>query len=207
MTDPDSASAAEHLRVIRNLMERATVYRFISAPVALAGGIATLAASLFQFWQTPDRGVPCLLPWFAALALTIAANAFFMRREARKRQAPLYSPAFRHGLSAILPALTSGLLAGSLSLHWSHFGPGALWSLFYGLALLATRPYAPRSMQILAWFFFVTGLGSLFLIPLPQLDHVRAGSVFMAATFGLYHVAYGLLVGRDTRFRLSRRAP
>ena len=35
--------AEEHLRVIRTLMERATIYRAISAPTALAGGLIALA--------------------------------------------------------------------------------------------------------------------------------------------------------------------
>ena len=34
--------AEEHLRVIRTLMERATIYRAISAPTALAGGLIAL---------------------------------------------------------------------------------------------------------------------------------------------------------------------
>ena len=37
--------AEEHLRVIRSLMERATIYRAISAPTALVGSILALALS------------------------------------------------------------------------------------------------------------------------------------------------------------------
>ncbi len=36
------SEAEEHLRVIRSLMERGTIYRAISAPVALAGGLCSI---------------------------------------------------------------------------------------------------------------------------------------------------------------------
>ena len=205
MTDP--GSAADHLRVIRNLMERATVYRLISAPTALVGGIISLAASLFLFWHPPAKRTSYLLLWLAVLLVTAGANSLFIRWEAKKRNAPVYSPAFRHALFAILPAATSGVAVGALSLQWSYFCPGVFWSLFYGLALLATRPYGPRSMQILAWFFFVTGICSILFLNQSRLDDVRVAAGFMALTFGLYHLIYGILVGRETRFRLSRSTP
>jgi len=44
----------EHLRVIRSLMERATIYRAISAPTALLGGLLALATS-GTIWMI-DRG-------------------------------------------------------------------------------------------------------------------------------------------------------
>ncbi len=40
---PADREAADHLKTIRALMERATVYRAISAPTAFAGGVLTLS--------------------------------------------------------------------------------------------------------------------------------------------------------------------
>ena len=43
MNDPDKA--LEHLKVIRGLMEKATVYRAVSVPTAIIGGLLALVAS------------------------------------------------------------------------------------------------------------------------------------------------------------------
>src|SRR5207244_3046337 len=81
--------AEEHLRIIRTLMERATIYRAISAPTALAGGVIaiTLAAFIWlreHHWaeKAPEvmrhistRGFASL--WLCALAILLALNTFF----------------------------------------------------------------------------------------------------------------------------------
>ena len=48
MKSPDAA--AEHLRTIRSLMERATVYRAISGPGALLGGVLALGVGGVLLW-------------------------------------------------------------------------------------------------------------------------------------------------------------
>jgi len=47
----DRTEAEDHLRVIRSLMEKATIYRALSAPAALIGGLLSVGASVL---------VPCL---------------------------------------------------------------------------------------------------------------------------------------------------
>ena len=57
MSDQDPAS--EHLRIIRQLMERATVYRSIAAPVALVGGVVALGLA-WAAVDAPATGAPDL---------------------------------------------------------------------------------------------------------------------------------------------------
>ena len=96
--------AEEHLRVIRSLMERATVYRAISAPTALIGGLLALASCL-TIWLL-DRshaaaGAPGFDPrhfaaiWLTNLAIVLTVNAFFLRLEAVKAGRVLLSPGAR----------------------------------------------------------------------------------------------------------------
>ena len=42
----DRSNAEEDLRIIRTLMERATIYRAISAPTALVGGLLAILAAV-----------------------------------------------------------------------------------------------------------------------------------------------------------------
>ncbi len=86
--------AEEHLRVIRTLMERATIYRAISASTALIGGLialgltSTIWASERHWAQIAPqvmrhistRGFAAL--WLGALAIVLALNAFFVWRQA-----------------------------------------------------------------------------------------------------------------------------
>ena len=91
------SEAEEHLRIIRSLMERATIYRAISAPTALVGGLASLAVgSLLHFapqrvsFADPisDEATVFLVAWGLVLLLTGGANFWFLTREARRPGGP-----------------------------------------------------------------------------------------------------------------------
>ena len=81
-----------------------------------------------------------------------------------------------------------------------------MWVLFYGLGLLATMSFAPRSIVVLGWAFLFTGVGAFVYlmletiapgIHLPLLPEVELQTptrfypaAMMGATFGLYHLFY-----------------
>ena len=211
MTDLD---AQAHLRAIRQLMERATYYRAISAPTALTGGLLSLgtAAGQLLHLRNPPGGVATgradaagfVLAWGIVFLLTAAANAVFIWRGARGRGEPLVSPAMKLALAAIAPAVLAGALVGwALTLSSGlPLLPALFWVIFYGLGLLATLPFAPRSLVALGWAFLLTGLTALiyflyqgllpsFDLPTPTTAYAPA---LMGATFGGYHVVYALCV-------------
>src|ERR1700749_1079744 len=103
---PTSTEAEEHLRVIRSLMEKATIYRAVSAPTALAGGVLALIAI-----APPVRALVAPLGhdtsfhgrWLFALFLTLAVNGGLILREARRRGDPLVSPGMRAAFRALIP--------------------------------------------------------------------------------------------------------
>jgi hypothetical protein len=191
--------AEEHLRTIRTLMERATVYRAISAPTARVAAVIGLMCGTFvtRFLPSGGSGWDFKILWLGALAVTLGANAWFIHRDARRRFDPFLSPGMRLALRAVMPPALCGLLATVV------LAPSALpaaWMLCYGLALLATAPFAPRSIVWLGWAFLVTGLIDTaalaviahgFDVPLPSPQHT------MAFTFGFYHGVYVLALGRS----------
>jgi len=109
--------AEEDLRVIRTLMERATIYRAISAPTALLGGVLAIALAAFiwvreHHWaeRAPEvmrhistRSFASL--WLGALAILLALNTFFVWRKAQHDGRPFISPAMKLALRSILPCL------------------------------------------------------------------------------------------------------
>ena len=66
----DTNWAAEHLQVIRTLMERTAIYRRALAPVmVMAGSIGTLAAVAGFLWQPP------FVVYWTSVALVVMAIA------------------------------------------------------------------------------------------------------------------------------------
>ncbi len=206
----EKSRAEEHLRVIRSLMERATIYRAISAPTALVGGLLAVATSAVIWFETgaeageagPISGRLFGEIWLVILALVLALNAFFVRREAQRDGRPFLSSGLRLAIRAIAPCLL--LPAATTIWYFKNAEPidkeilVAVWIAFYGLSLLATALFAPRSLVILGWAFLLSGLLMIFWPKsfgsdprglLPTLE--------MGATFGLYHLVYAACVWRQ----------
>jgi hypothetical protein len=195
-------SAEENLRVIRTLMERATVYRAISAPTALVAGLLSISAAAAIFLSEanvtvgrPIRSRQFAITWIIVLILSLAANTFFVWREARKTGRPFISPGMKLALRAIAPCLlipaaftgwffTTGYLGGEeLELV-------VVWVAFYGLALLSTALFAPHSLAVLGWAFLFTGLSVPALVNWIEGLPGDVPNLAMGITFGLYHLIY-----------------
>src|SRR5271163_2820557 len=151
MTDSDSAS--QQLRVIRSLMERATIYRSISAPTALVGGLLSLGGFATAYYAKHDRQHPLsptefLIVWLVILALTCLANVIFLSRGAARRSEYFFSPGMRCALTSLAPAFFSAAVLTPLMYHHPvHLA--LLWITLYGIGLLATQHFAPRSLVLL----------------------------------------------------------
>ena len=203
--DQERSKAEEDLRVIRSLMERATVYRAISAPAALVAGFLSIfaAAAIYLNDQTrlsinrPVQGRAFAAIWLIVLVIAAATNAFFIWREAKKDGRPFISAGMKLSLRAIAPNL---LIPAAVTVWFLVSGyKGAaeqqlvvLWIAFYGLALLSTALFAPRSLVCLGWAFLLTALA------LPALRNAvgelpaNLPNLAMGITFGLYHLIYAV---------------
>ena len=77
------SAAEERLRVIRELMERATIYRAVSAPAALFCGLMALLVSGLALipgpLQSPFQHY-FVLVWVVVCVLSATANIFFLSR-------------------------------------------------------------------------------------------------------------------------------
>lgn len=207
--------AEEHLRVIRTLMERATIYRAISAPTALIGGLVAVGLST-AIW-TSERHWAQIAPevmrhistrnfaalWLGALLVVLALNTFFVWRKARHDRRPFISPAMKLAVRSILPCL---VLPAATTIWFFYDGYEAdnelllvrVWIGFYGLALIATQHFAPRSLLLLGWSFLLTA--AVMMVVSRQLEYYSTPLVpnlAMGFTFGLYHVIYAVCVWKS----------
>ena len=208
---PTRSEAEEHLRIIRSLMEKATIYRAISAPTALVGGLCSVlfGAWLHFRWRSLPRWREAdefdklfICGWLGVLAVTCAANTWFLWREARRRGEPFISAGMRQALKCLVPPMLCGgvaafWFAGISGSYMILFLP-VMWMISYGLALLATAPFAPRSIPRLGWVFLLAGLvmthAHWWFGQIPFFgkgDHIpTAANLLMVATFGAFHLIY-----------------
>ena len=205
----DRTRAEEHLRVIRSLMERATTYRAISAPTALCAALLSFGAAIYlRAGDVHPRDFATT--WLIVLVLALAANTLFVWREATRDGRALFSAPMRMALRAILPCLVLPAAVTLWFLNTGYLGAQELllvgtWIAFYGLALLATSIFAPRSLAILGWCFLLTAL-AVPLIAASENEFVSSAelpNVLMALTFGGYHLVYALCAWPRKRPRPS----
>jgi len=201
MTDSDSAS--RQLRVIRSLMERATIYRSISAPTALVGGLLSLGGFATAYYAKHHRHHPLsptefLIVWLVILALTGLTNLIFLSRGSARRSEFFFSSGMKCAFLSLAPAFFSAAVL-TLLIH-SPIHLALVWITFYGIGLLATQHFAPRSLVVLGVTFFLTGCGLLLtwkhlFMPNPHVEpSALVVSGIMAATFGGFHLAYAAAV-------------
>ncbi len=201
-------AAIEHLRVIRSLMEKAHIYRAVSAPAALLGGVLALGATLWPVVHAAQThgdaafsNATFLIVWHGILAACTVLNVALLAREAARRGQSLVSDGMKMALRAVSPPLiVGGVLAGGLVIWLQNLTLAALiWVLCYGLALLATASFSPKSLTRLGWAFVIAGL-VLFLVWAAngEIRDLRTdlgpASLVMALTFGLLHVVYAIAV-------------
>ena len=199
----DSDTALEHLKVIRGLMEKATVYRTVTVPTALVGGsLALVTAVALHTLDSKLSPAFVVSVWLGVLALVNAFHHGLIWRTAQQSGEPYLSTGLHMALKTILPPMFVGGVLG-LSLG---YGPSQdliaatlTWTTFYGLALLATHGFSPRSLRVLGLAFTLTG-GLLLGIHWWQLGDSsswspqKVSSIIMGVTFGLFHLIYGFCV-------------
>jgi hypothetical protein len=196
--------AAEQLRVIRTMMERATIFRALSGEAALLGG----AMSLLAGWLSEPRiGWAWGSVWLGGLAVVLLFAGWQLHRISRANDRPFWSHGLKVALRGALPSLVAGGFLGLLYLKYgardsasprAELLAASFWILHYGLALMASREFAPKSMVWLGLAFLVTGIAAFASCTFIQsmLPHLyRLGpSGLMAATFGGFHLLYGAAI-------------
>lgn len=209
-------SAEENLRIIRSLMERTATYRAVSVPAAAWAGCLSIAALVINITMVSFNhsftSRDFLSLWLGVLVLAGIGNALLLYRDAHKTGTSFPSPALLSALQGMVPAFfVAGAWTGVLIFWELRLGDEGLyalvavpiWMLFYGLGLLGTQHFAPRSIVIMGWAFLICAV--ILFVTGPSLLSVIAKtttcdpllwfpSALMAATFGGFHLIYAVAV-------------
>jgi hypothetical protein len=195
----ESNWAAEHLQVIRTLMERSAVYRRALAPIMTFNGVLGVAAGVAG-WATKLNAPRVFIGYWAGVGLAALAGSFLLvRRQALKESEPFWSPPTRRVAQALMPALFIGSVAGLVALvypDWDFLqyrSLPAFWTVLYGCALTAAGFFMHRGIKLLGWLFIFCGCALMVarcqtVSSIPPIN----GHCAMGAIFGGLHLAYGI---------------
>ena len=191
-----ASEAEEHLRVIRQAMERSTKHSTLSGLSGVLAGVYALLAAIFAPTAIETLGQKAIFcaAWGATLALAGLTDLLLTKRRAAQVGKRAFSPLGAQLGRAAAPGLLVGV--GVTLFHLLH--PGALgtyiygmWILCYAVALLAVGMLSRREVSVMGWAFLSAGIVAL---ALP--DGFAVGPrALMAATFGGFHIVYGVWMG------------
>jgi len=200
----ESNWAAEHLQVIRTLMERSAIYRHALAPMMLFNGLIGVAAAVAGWVFKVSSSASFILFWAGIGVIALTGSFLLVRRQALKEEEPFWSPPTRRVTQALLPPLVAGLIIGAIVLLHAESAPQNLgntiamlwlpmsWVVLYGCAFHAAGFFMPRGMRLFGWIFIIGGCG-LFALGIPDLGRpYQWAHGIMGVFFGGLHLAYGV---------------
>ncbi|MFI5059222.1 MAG: hypothetical protein ACHQLQ_13665 [Candidatus Acidiferrales bacterium] len=185
---PIDARAADHLRYIRETMERAAEFTAVPGWGGMAMGITALAAAFFASRQTTSRA--WLTVWLveAFVAVSIAAPA--AATKAHRANSRLFSGPGRKFLLSFAPPIAVG---GLLTFVLFHAGVAAaipgVWLLLYGTAVVTGGAFSVRVVPVMGLCLMALGAAALFAPP-------AWGDAFMAVGFGALQIFFGAWIAK-----------
>lgn len=190
--EPDAREAEENLRVIRALMERSTKYSTFSGVSGVVAGLASIVGCIVTRSLGPDPArfpAAFLVIWTAVIIVAVGADFVLMKRRAARVGKHVISRLGKQMVMASAPGLGAGAVLTLYMLQHNMLGDiYPFWMLAYGIAVAATGLFSQREVSILGAAFLITGAATLFA---PGI-----GLEMMAATFGGFHIVYGLAMSR-----------
>ena len=183
---PIDARAADHLRYIRETMERAGEFTAVPGWGGVTMGLTALAAAILASLQGSARAWVAV--WLAEAFVAVAIAAPAAATKARRANSSIFSgPGRKFVLSFAPPIVVGGLLTMALLQLGATAALPGLWLLLYGTAIVTGGAFSVRAVPIMGLCLMTLGTMALFA---PQ----SWGNVFMAAGFGLVHIAFGFWI-------------
>jgi hypothetical protein len=178
--------AADHLRYIRETMERAAEFTAVPGWGGVTIGLTALAAALLASRQTTPRAWVAV--WLAEAFVAVAIAAPAAASKARRANSSLFSgPGRKFVLSFAPPIIVGGLLTFAMVNLAAIAALPGVWLLLYGTAIVTGGAFSVRAVPIMGLCLMALGAAALFA-------PAAWGNLFMGAGFGLVHIAFGIWI-------------
>src|SRR5580704_642048 len=181
-------AALEHLRVIRQTMERSAAFTAVPGWGFCVTGLTALIAGPIAFHQKTAEG--WLAAWLVEALVAATIVLVMMHQKATRLGTEVLSISGRRLFIGLLPALAAGGLL-TVALMWS--GPVFLipgvWLVLYGVAVMQAGAFSVRTVPAMGIAFVALGAIAL---PLPWLW----ANVVLTSGFAFLHISFGILIAR-----------
>jgi hypothetical protein len=186
---PIDARAADHLRYIRETMERAAEFTAVPGWGGVAMGLTAIGAAWAASHQSSPRA--WLSVWLVEAFVAVAVAASSAATKAHRGSARLLSgPGRKFLLSFTPPIIVGGLLTFALFQAGVTSALPGVWLLLYGTAIVTGGAFSVRVVPVMG--LALMGLGAIALFA-PS----NWGDAFMGAGFGFLQIGFGLWIARN----------
>ena len=180
--------ALENLKYIRETMERAGSFTAVPGWGGILMGVSALMTAVVSN-RLPSRNW-WFASWLAEAALALAIGGWAMAQKAKAANSPLlYGPGRKFALS-LAPAMFAGAALTGV-LYYNHLFalmPGT-WLLLYGVSVVTSGAFSVNVVPAMGVSFMALGVIALF-------SPIEWANWFMAAGFGVLHIAFGIVIAR-----------
>ena len=185
---PIDARAADHLRYIRETMERAGEFTAVPGWGGVAMGVTALAAAFAASRQATPRA--WLAVWLIEAFVAVAIAAPAAATKAHRANSALFSgPGRKFLLSFAPPIVVGGLLTFALYNAGILAALPGVWLLLYGTAIVTGGAFSVRVVPVMGLCLMLLGSAALFA-------PAFLGDAFMAAGFGVVQIGFGWWIAR-----------
>jgi len=180
--------AIDNLAYIRETMERAGSFTAVPGWGGILMGVSALMTAVVS-GRLPSTNW-WFASWLAEAALALAIGGWAMTQKARAVQSPLLEGPGRKFALNLCPAMIAGAALTVVLYHNQLFGlmPG-VWLLLYGVSVVTSGAFSVKVVPLMGLSFMALGVIALFA-PLAWANW------FMAAGFGVLHIAFGIVIAR-----------
>lgn len=183
-----SGRAIDNLKFIRETMERSTHFTAVPGYGGMLMGVTAIAAAYIANGQPLVKD--WLFTWLIEASLAFAIGLLAMWQKSKFAGTPLISAPAKKFAMSFLPPLVCGIVL-TLGM-WQYGYYGAMipaWMLLYGAAVVTGGAFSVRIVPVMGWLFMAMGAVA-FLLPSGY------GNTLMAASFGLLHIVFGVIIAR-----------
>jgi hypothetical protein len=185
---PIDARAVDHLRYIRETMERAVEFTAVPGWGGVAMGVTAIAAAFAASRQSSSRA--WLSIWLVEAFVAVAIAAATAATKAHRANASLFSgPGRKFLLSFAPPIIVGGLLTFALFRAGSVATLPAVWLLLYGTAIVTGGAFSVRVVPVMGLCLMAVGTVALFA-------PAGWGDALMAVGFGALQIGFGFWIAR-----------
>src|SRR5712691_463742 len=185
---PIDARAADHLRYIRETMERAAEFTAVPGWGGVAMGLTAIAASVAASRQNSPRA--WLTVWLIEAFVAVAIAAPSAATKAHCVISSLLSGCGREFLVSFAPPIVvGGLLTFALFQAGAYAALPGVWLLLYGTANVTGGAFSVRVVPVMGLCLMAVGGIALFA-------PANWGDAFMAAGFGAGQIGFGFWIAR-----------